>query len=64
MDEKDYRTIWGYLQTIKDNLEQKARDVAARGRDANAQIAGRYQKECSDIRAMQEKIGKEVEGMP
>lgn len=64
MEKKDYLTTWGYLQTLKDILEQKARDVAARGGDANEQIAGRYLKECSEIRAMQEKIDKEVEGLP
>ena len=64
MDKKDYLTIWGYLQTLKDILEQKAKDVAARGGDDSALIAGRYLKERSDIRAMQEKIDREVEGMP
>lgn len=63
MGKKDYLEIWGYLQTLKDILEQKARDVSARGGDANAQIAGRYLKKCSEIRAMQEKIDKEVEGL-
>lgn len=61
MDKKDYLKTWGYLLELKDILEQKARDVAARGGDTNAQIAGRYLKECSEIRAMQEKIDKEVE---
>ena len=63
MEKKDYLTTWGYLQTLKDILKQKARDVSARGGDANAQIAGQYLKECSEIRAMQEKIDKEVEGL-
>ncbi len=64
MEKKDYLTIWGYLRTLKDILEEKAKDVAARGGDDNALIVGRYLKECSGIRAMQEKIDKEVEGLP
>ena len=63
MEKKDYLETWGYLQTLKDILEQKAKDVAAKGGEANEQIAGRYLKECSAIRAMQEKIDKEVEGL-
>lgn len=64
MEKKDFLETWGHLQTLKDILEQKARDVAARGGDDNALIAGRYLKQCSEIRAMQEKIDKEVEGLP
>ena len=64
MERKDYLTTWGYLQTLKDSLEQKARDVSAKSGDDNALIAGRYLKERPEIRAMQEKIDKEVEGLP
>ncbi len=64
MEKKNYLIIGGYLQTLEDILEQKARDVAARGGDANALIAGRYLKECSEIRTMQEKTNKEMEGLP
>lgn len=63
MEKKDYLKTWGYLQTLKDILEQKAKDVAAKGGDTNALAAGRYLQECSDIRAMQEKINKVVEGL-
>lgn len=62
MDRKDFLTIWGYLQTLKDILDQKAKDVASKGGDTNAQIAGRYLQTCAEISAMQAKIDDEVEG--
>lgn len=63
MDKPDFLETWGYLQTLKDILEQKAKAALAKGDTNSDQIAGRYLRECSKIRAMQEKIDKEVEGL-
>lgn len=64
MEKKDFLETWGYLQTLKDILEQKARDAAAKGEANGDQTAGWYLRECSKIREMQEKIDKVVEGLP
>ncbi len=61
MDRKGFLTTWGYLQTLKDILGQKAKDVASKGGNANAQINGRYLQTCAEISAMQAKIDDEVE---
>lgn len=60
MEKKEYLIIWGYLQTLKDIFEQRAKDTAAKGDGASQQNAGWYLKECAEIRAMQEKIDREV----
>lgn len=64
MEKQDYLDTWGYLNILISLLEQKARDAAASGGDDNEQLAVRYLMQCSDIRALQEKIGEEVVGLP
>ena len=60
MEKQDYLTTWGYLEMLRAILEQRAKDAAARGEYAKKQM---YLQECSEICALQEKIGEEVEGL-
>lgn len=57
----DSLATWGFLQTLKDILEQKARDASARSGDIGPQVAGSYLKTCEEISALQNRLCMEVE---
>lgn len=62
MNKKDYLETWGYLQTLKDILEQNAREAADLGdKDLGIKLAGGYMQTCAKISAMQRKINDETE---
>ena len=59
MTKQDYLTTWGYLQILKDRLDQDAKRVAAAGGENSAAVAADYLKMYAEISAMQEKIDRE-----
>ena len=64
MTAKDYLEAWGYLQTLKDILEEKAKEAAEledKGQDAR--LAEGYMQTCTQISTMQRKISEEAERM-
>lgn len=61
MTRKDFLETWGFLQTLKDELEAKAKAAASGGAELGPQVAGDYLKMCAEISAMQEKISREAE---
>lgn len=56
MTKQDYLTTWGYLQMLKDRLDQDAKRVAAAGGENSAAVAADYLKMYAEISAMQKKI--------
>lgn len=60
MTRRDFLQTWGFLQTLKDELEAKARAAASGGAELGPQVAGDYLKMCAEISAMQEKIDREA----
>lgn len=64
MTAKDYLEVWGYLQTLKDILEEKAKRAAElEDKDRGVKLAGGYMQTCAQISAMQHKISAEAERM-
>lgn len=56
MTKQDYLTTWGYLQMLKDRLNQDAKKAAASDSENGKAVAGDYLKMYAEISAMQEKI--------
>jgi len=64
MTQKDYLKAWGYLQTLKDIFEEKAKEAAEpEDKDRGAGVTGSYTQTCAQISAMQRKINEEAERM-
>jgi len=61
LTKKELLTVWGYLQSLKDIYEGKAREVAARPDALGEQLAGDWMKMAGEITAMQTRINKEAE---
>lgn len=59
MTKQDYLTTWGYLQMLKDRLDQDAKKAAASDNENGRAVAGDYLKMYAEISAMQEKIDRE-----
>lgn len=57
---QDLLQIWGYLQTLKDVFEKKARDTAQRGDTIGDKLTADYMKEITAINTMQKKLSKEA----
>lgn len=61
LTKKELLTVWGYLQSLKDIYEGKAREAAARPDTLGAQLAGDWMKMAAGITPLQEKINQEAE---
>lgn len=57
----DSLAAWGFLQTLKDILEQRARDASVQGGDIGPQVADSYLKTCAEISALQNRLCREGE---
>ncbi len=61
LTKKELLTVWGFLQTLKDIFESKARDVAGRSDSLGAYLVYDYMKKAAEITSLQAKIDNEVE---
>lgn len=61
MTRQEFLEAWGYLQALKDMLEEKARTAAASNAATAQTVAGDYLKTCAEITTLQEKITKEAD---
>lgn len=57
---QDLLQVWGYLQTLKDIFEKKARDTAKCGDNIGDKLTADYMKEITAISTMQQKLSKEA----
>ena len=60
MTRKDLLTVWGYLQSLKDIYERKAKEATQRGDDLGRELTAPYMKYAAEITTMQWKIDKEA----
>lgn len=60
MTRKDFLTVWGYLQALKDIYERKAKESAQRGDGLGRELTASYMKYAAEITTMQGKIDKEA----
>lgn len=60
MTRKDLLTVWGYLQSLKDIYERKAKEASQRGDDLGRELTASYMKYAAEITTMQGKIDKEA----
>ena len=60
MTRKDLLTVWGYLQSLKDIYERKAKEATQRGDDLARELTASYMKYAAEITTMQGKIDKEA----
>ena len=58
---KELMTVWGYLQSLKDIYEGKAKEAASRSDYQGARLAGDWMKLAAEIMPLQEKISREAE---
>lgn len=63
MTKRDYLITWGYLQTLKDVFENRARDAAARGDEIGRNLTADYMKQSAEITSMQGKIDSKAQSM-
>ena len=64
MTKKDYLAAWGFLQSLKDIFDGKARDAAQRADDIGKTLAADYSKQAAEIHALQKKIQQEADSAP
>lgn len=57
---KDLLQLWGYLQSLKDIYEGKARDAAQRGDAIGDKLTADYMKMGAEITTMQQKLNREA----
>lgn len=63
MTRKDFLTVWGYMETLKNIQEQKARDTATRDDDIGRNLTADYMKQSAEVRAMQDKLNTLINNM-
>jgi len=61
LTKKELLTVWGYLQSLKDIYENKARETATRSDATRAKLAGDWMKMAGEITALQHRINEEAE---
>lgn len=63
MTRKDFLTVWGCLETLKNTQEQKARDTAKRDDDIGRRLTADYMKQAAEVRTMQGKLDTLINNM-
>lgn len=63
MTKRDYLITWGFLQSLKDVSESKARDAAKRGDKIGDKLTADYMKQAAEITTMQGKIDSIAQSM-
>lgn len=53
---KDYLEIWGYLEILKTEFEDKAKTTAQRGDEMGDRLTGDWIRQATAIRTMQNKV--------
>ncbi|MDE7244359.1 MAG: hypothetical protein K2O18_10360 [Oscillospiraceae bacterium] len=60
LTQKDLLTTWGYLESLKNIYERKARESAQRGDDTGRSLTADYMRQSAEISAMQRKLDREA----
>lgn len=64
LSRKEYLELWGLLEILKTDFEQKARTAAQRGDDIGDKASAEYLRQAAATRTMQEKVNTKAMNMP